>query len=76
MYWAQEVAAQSKDEALKTQFAKLAAELEANEAKIVEELNNAQGVAMDIGGYFLPTFDLASKAMRPSATFNAVLASV
>ncbi|MCH2205220.1 MAG: NADP-dependent isocitrate dehydrogenase [Lentisphaerales bacterium] len=76
MYWAQEVAAQTKDADLAGQFAKLAEELSANEAKIVEELNSAQGVAMDIAGYYSPNFDLASKAMRPSATLNAALVAV
>ena len=47
-----------------------------SEAIIVEELNSAQGVAMDIAGYYSPNFDLASKAMRPSATLNAALAAV
>jgi isocitrate dehydrogenase len=76
MYWAQEVAAQTKDTELAAQFSKLAETLSSSEAKIVEELNTVQGVAMEIGGYFLPTYELASKAMRPSATFNAALASV
>ena len=70
MYWAQEVAAQTKDADLAAQFTKLAEELSANEAKIVGELNSAQGVAMDIAGYYSPNFDLASKAMRPSAILN------
>ena len=76
LYWAQEVAAQTKDTDLTAQFSKLAEELSANEAKIVEELNSAQGVAMDIAGYYSPNFDLTSKAMRPSATLNAAIAAV
>ena len=57
--------------------ANLQKKLSANEAKIVEELNSAQGVAMDIAaGYYSPNFDLASKAMRPSATLNAAVAAV
>ncbi|NVK10736.1 MAG: NADP-dependent isocitrate dehydrogenase, partial [Gammaproteobacteria bacterium] len=73
MYWAQELAAQSDNAALKAQFAPIAEEMEANEAKIIDELNSAQGVAMDIGGYFRPDPKLASAAMRPSMTFNAIL---
>ncbi|MBE9527856.1 MAG: NADP-dependent isocitrate dehydrogenase, partial [Proteobacteria bacterium] len=61
---------------LKARFGVLATELGANEAKIVEELNAAQGSAVDIGGYFKPDFDKATKAMRPSATFNAALDTV
>ena len=76
MYWAEALAAQDKDSDLKAKFAKLAEELAANEATIVEELNGAQGTSMDIGGYYHPSDDLAAKAMRPSATFNSILASI
>ena len=76
MYWAQELAAQSDNAALKAQFTPIAEEMEANEAKIIDELNSAQGVAMDIGGYFRPDPKLASEAMRPSATLNAILAKL
>jgi isocitrate dehydrogenase len=47
-----------------------------NEAKINEELLAAQGDPQDVGGYYQPNPSLASKAMRPSATFNAILAKV
>ena len=76
LYWAQALAAQDKDADLQARFAPLAATLSANEAKIVDELNAAQGVAMDIGGYFRPDEALAAKAMRPSETLNAALAAL
>ena len=73
LYWAQALAAQTEDAELQSRFTTLAKELEANEAKIVDELNGAQGKPVDIGGYFRPDTALASKAMRPSATFNGAL---
>ncbi|MCM8536622.1 MAG: NADP-dependent isocitrate dehydrogenase [Lentisphaeraceae bacterium] len=76
MYWAQEVAKQTKDSELAAQFSKLAEALAANEATIVEELNSAQGIAMNIDGYYSPNFDKASKAMRPSSTLNSALSAV
>ncbi len=76
LYWAQALAAQDKDADLKARFAPLADALTANESKIVDELNSAQGVAMDIAGYYRPSDELASKAMRPSETFNAALAAL
>lgn len=76
LYWAQALAAQDKDAELKARFAPLAETLSANESKIVEELNAVQGVAMDVGGYYRPDEALASKAMRPSDTFNAALAAL
>jgi isocitrate dehydrogenase len=72
-YWAQALAAQTEDEELRERFTFLAKALTDNEAKILEELTSAQGKPMDIGGYYHPDFAKASKAMRPSATFNAVL---
>jgi isocitrate dehydrogenase len=76
LYWAQALAAQDKDADLRTRFAPLAEALISSEAKIVDELNAAQGVAMDIGGYFRPDLAKAQAAMRPSATFNAALAAL
>ena len=73
MYWAEALANQTKDEVLKKSFESIAKELAANESKIVEELNSVQGQPMDIGGYYQPVFELASKAMRPSETFNSIL---
>ncbi len=73
MYWAQELAAQNDDQELQARFAKLAQELEANEQKIYDELMTAQGQPVDYNGYFKPNDELAVKAMRPSATFNALV---
>lgn len=73
LYWAQELAKQTKDSQIAAKFAPVAQALSDNETTIVEELNQAQGVATDIGGYYAPDFDKASRAMRPSATLNQAL---
>jgi len=73
MYWAQALAAQSKDSGIKARFAKVAAEMEANEAKIAAELLAAQGRPADIGGYYKPDPVKADKELRPSATLNAII---
>ena len=71
--WAEALAAQTKDAELQARFAKVAKAMQENEAKINAELLGAQGKPMDIGGYYLPDFEKASKAMRPSATLNAIV---
>ena len=76
MYWAEALAGQDKDAELKALFCDLAKSLVDNEQAIVDELNNAQGAPMDIGGYFDPDDAKASAAMRPSALFNDALASL
>jgi isocitrate dehydrogenase len=76
LYWAQALAAQDDDAALKAKFAPLAQALADNEAKIVAELNGVQGKQVDIGGYYHPDADKAGRAMRPSATLNATLAAL
>ena len=76
LYWAQALAAQTDDKDLAAQFAPLAKQLTDNEKKIVEELNAAQGKPVDIGGYYMPDHAKLAAIMRPSATFNAALASV
>lgn len=73
MYWAEALAGQDKDLELKTKFTPIAKALQENEQKIVSELNEAQGVKMDIGGYYKPDESKTSAAMRPSPTFNAIL---
>jgi isocitrate dehydrogenase len=75
-YWAQELAAQSKDAELKRVFLPIAAELEASEATIVKELIEVQGKPIDVGGYYQPDPAKASAALRPSKTFNAILAKL
>jgi len=72
LYWAQALAEQSKDQELKERFSKLAKALGDNEQKIVDELIAAQGKAVDLGGYFHPDAEKASKAMRPSETLNKI----
>ena len=76
LYWAQALAAQTKDAALATKFKPLAEALTANEAKINAELIGAQGKPVDTGGYYLPDAAKTSAAMRPSATLNAALKSL
>ena len=76
LYWAQALAAQTNDKELQARFAPLAKALTDSEAKINAELIAAQGKPVNMGGYYLPDFDKTSKAMRPSATFNAALAAI
>ncbi len=73
MYWAEALAAQTKDAELQARFAKVAKQLQANEAKINEELIAAQGKPVDLGGYYLPDPVKCAAAMRPSATLNAII---
>ncbi|MCF6436211.1 NADP-dependent isocitrate dehydrogenase [Pseudoalteromonas sp. MMG022] len=76
LYWAQALAAQTADAQLQSQFTEIARDLEAQEQTIVAELNGAQGKAMDVGGYYQPNDKLAFSAMRPSNTFNEILAKL
>ncbi len=73
MYWAEALAAQTKDAEMQTRFAKVAKEMKDNEAKITEELLAAQGSPVDLGGYYLLNDELTEKAMRPSTTLNAII---
>ena len=73
LYWAQMLANQSKNPELQARFAEVARQLADNEDKIVQELIDAQGQPMDIGGYYRPDNDMAANAMRPSATLNAIV---
>jgi isocitrate dehydrogenase len=73
MYWAEGLANQDKDSELKAEFTKIANELKSNEAKIISELNKAQGNPVNTGGYYLPTESLADAAMRSNATLNSIL---
>ncbi len=76
LYWAQALSEQSENDELKKKFSDFAHQLKENEGKIVEELNSAQGVAVDMGGYYFPDDDKVSQAMRPSKTFNSLLDSL
>jgi isocitrate dehydrogenase len=76
LYWAEALAAQDKDADLKARFAPVAKALAEGEDKINGELIAAQGKPVDMGGYYHPDFNKTSKAMRPSATLNAILAAI
>ena len=76
LYWAQALAAQTKDAELANKFEAVAKTLAENETKINEELIAAQGHAQNIGGYYFPNDELAAKAMRPSETLNNAIASI
>jgi isocitrate dehydrogenase len=76
LYWAQALAAQTKDLEIQARFKTLAQTLTENEEKINAELIAAQGMPVDMGGYYHPDFDKTSKAMRPSSTLNAALAEI
>ncbi len=73
LYWAQELAAQVDDMALKNRFSAAARQLEQNEEKINKELIAAQGKPVDMGGYYHPDKEKTGRAMRPSHTFNGVM---
>lgn len=76
MYWAEALANQNKDAALKAIFTPIATALLSKEETIAGELIAAQGTKQDIKGYYKPDFDILEKAMRPSQTFNAILAKL
>jgi isocitrate dehydrogenase len=76
LYWAQALAAQDKDAELKARFTPIAKQLTENAAKIDQELIDCQGSPVDVGGYFRPDPVKADKAMRPSATLNAIIDSM
>ncbi len=73
LYWAETLAKQTQDPELQARFTDVAQQLAANEDRIVQELNDVQGQPVDIGGYYHPNDELAAKAMRPSATLNAIV---
>ncbi|HIG64491.1 MAG TPA: NADP-dependent isocitrate dehydrogenase [Methyloprofundus sp.] len=76
MYWAQVLSEQDNDAELKAKFTPIAQQLTENEAEIVAQLNAVQGTAVDIAGYYRPDRALAAKAMRPSASLNAIIDSL
>ncbi len=76
MYWAQAIAAQTENEALQQRFATVAEQLKAAEVKIMQELNQAQGRAVELGGYYKLDDAKASAAMRPSATLNNIIDTI
>ncbi|MES0488913.1 MAG: NADP-dependent isocitrate dehydrogenase [Leptospirales bacterium] len=76
LYWAQALAAQSKDAQLQSHFEPIAKQLGEQEAKIVEELNSVQGKPVDLGGYYRADREVVSKIMRPSETLNSIIDSI
>src|SRR5574341_2162828 len=76
LYWAQALAEQTDDKNLQTTFAKVAKQLQENEAKINAELIGAQGKPVDMGGYYHPDSQKTSKAMRPSQTLNTIVDAI
>ena len=76
MYWAQELASQTKNIELQEQFYSIAKELTNKETTIVKELNAAQGKAVNIEGYYKPKTDIIENEMRPSTTFNSIINSI
>lgn len=76
LYWAEQLALQDQDSDLKATFSKVFDELSSNESKIAQELIDAQGAPVNIGGYYLPDAEMASNAMRPSKTLNSILGSI
>ncbi len=76
LYWAQALAGQDRDAKLAADFAPIAKSLAESEAKIVEELNGAQGSPQDIGGYYRPDPERTAKAMRPSPTLNKIIEAI
>ena len=76
MYWAEELANQDKDAELKARFTPVAEAMASNASNIVSELNDIQGAAVNIGGYYEPTDNLANTAMRPNTTLNSILATI
>jgi isocitrate dehydrogenase len=76
LFWAEELAAQSDDKDLAAAFAPLARALRENESTIADELLAVQGAPTDLGGYYRPDAAKTEELMRPSKTFNAILASL
>jgi len=76
LYWAQELANQTVDKELQVKFTPIAEALSNNEAKIVEELNAAQGVEINIDGYYAPNPAKAAESMRPSNTLNSIIDAI
>ena len=76
LYWAQALAKQDKDAELKAKFAEVANQMSDNEETILQELIDCQGQPMEIGGYYIPDDEMSAKAMRPSATLNAIIDAI
>jgi len=75
-YWAEALAEQDEDTALKNVFLDMSEEMKSKEAAIINELNAVQGEEMNLNGYYFPDTEKASAAMRPSTTLNAILKTI
>jgi isocitrate dehydrogenase len=73
LYWAEALAEQDEDQELKAHFKEVSTKLQENEKQILQELIDAQGSAVDIGGYYKPEEEKVTSAMRPSKTLNSIL---
>lgn len=76
LYWAQCLAKQTQDAELQQQFKNVSDQLTDNEVAIVKALNDAQGNAAELGGYYLPNSELANQVMRPSEKLNQIIAQI
>ncbi len=76
LYWAQALARQTTDAELQARFTKIAQQMADNEETIIQELIDCQGQPVEIGGYYIPDDEMAAKAMRPSATLNAIIDAI
>ena len=76
LYWAQELASQTQNLDLQKQFYSIAKSLSANETQIINELNAAQGGAVNLEGYYMPKTSIIEKEMRPSTTSNSIIDGV
>ncbi|WGH84971.1 NADP-dependent isocitrate dehydrogenase [Auritidibacter ignavus] len=76
LYWAEELAAQTDDQPLADAMKDVASQLRAKEDQIMEELNSVQGEPVDIAGYYYPSVEKISAAMRPSETLNSIISSL
>lgn len=76
LYWAEALAKQDKDQTLKNRFTPIATKLNEHKSQILQELKNAQGKPVDIGGYYEPTEELVNKEMRASKSFNEILSAI
>ncbi|WHS27284.1 NADP-dependent isocitrate dehydrogenase [Auritidibacter ignavus] len=76
LYWAEELAAQTDDQPLADAMKEVASQLRAKEDQIMEELNSVQGEPVDIAGYYYPSVEKISAAMRPSETLNSIISSL
>lgn len=73
LYWAKALSEQNDDTDLKDKFTHLYQSLSENEAKIIEEMLASEGKPVELGGYYYPTSEKVSNAMRPSKTLNSIL---